>query len=149
MPTQRRRLGLTFKPTMTGGERGQSLLEHASLIAVVCLVIVGMQVYTKRAIQGRLKEGYELIGQRADQAARGRLKADDQKAEAEPGAVTPLFSPRWSNTTVTATFHDRSRQTLSPAGERVSTLLDHETLKAGGSVDDFSNKRLTEEKLFE
>lgn len=134
---------------MTGAERGQSLLEQASLIAVVCLVIVGMQVYAKRAIQGRLKEGYELVGQRADQVARGRLPTEEQKAEAEPGATTPLFSPKWSSTTVTLTFHERSRQTLTPDGERVSTLLDHSTLRSGGSVDRFSDKGLTEEKLFE
>lgn len=40
----------------TGKHKGQSTLEYAILIAVVISVIIGMEMYLKRAMQGRQKD---------------------------------------------------------------------------------------------
>ena len=130
-------------------KRGQSVLEYTVLIAVVCVVAVGSQVYAKRAVQGRLKQGVDMIGQRASNLAQGRQGRHPEQLEPEPGQVGTQFSPALSNFTVSGTIHQRSRTSLSTRGESASILLDHAVIRSDSSVDDFSNKKLTEEKLFE
>lgn len=131
--------------------RGQSVVEYSVLFGTVCAVMIGMQVYTKRAVQGRLKQGVDMIAERAGSLARGEQGRPEhqQQLEAEPGEVGAQFSPTLSNFTVTGTSHQRSRASLSTSGERASTLLDHATTQFSGGPDDFSNKKLTEEPLFE
>ena len=109
---------------MTRGANGaQSTVEYTVLIAVVCIVIVGVQVYTKRAVQGSLKAGADSVGEQ--------------------------FSPRWSNFTATTTTHLRAHNTFSSNGEGLSTLRDPEMTQHKGYVDNFSDRKLTEEGLFE
>ncbi len=48
---------------------GQSTLEYAVLIAVVAAAAIGMQIYVKRGLQGRLRQSADSIG---EQYAPGR-----------------------------------------------------------------------------
>ncbi len=42
---------------------GQSTLEYAVLIAVVAAAAIGMQIYVKRGIQGRLRQSADQVGE--------------------------------------------------------------------------------------
>lgn len=42
--------------------KAQSTLEYATLIAIVVAALIGMQVYMKRATQGRLRNATDEIG---------------------------------------------------------------------------------------
>jgi hypothetical protein len=44
-------------------KKGQSTLEYAILILIVIVALLAMQVYLKRALQGRMRESSENIGQ--------------------------------------------------------------------------------------
>lgn len=46
--------------------KGQSALEYAILLAVVVAVLVIMNVYIKRGVQGRFKESSDDIGEQFD-----------------------------------------------------------------------------------
>lgn len=104
-------------------QRGQSVLEYLIILAALCAVIVSMQVYTKRAVQGRWKASADAIG--------------------------PQFSARWSGFTTSTGTQQYLRNVLSEEGESSSTLLDHAVVNRSPYVDRFSDKTLTEEKLFE
>jgi hypothetical protein len=45
------------------GMRGQSTLEYALLIAVVLSGLLAVEIYAKRAVEGRLKSGADQIGE--------------------------------------------------------------------------------------
>ena len=134
-----------------GSSSGSGAIEYAVLLGAVAAVIVGMHVYAKRAVQGRLRQGVDMIADRASGLAQGKQgRGESQgKLDPEPGEAGVQFSPRWSRFSVTGTSHDRSRATLTQDGERVATLLDHAVSKTSGVVDDFSDKKMTEEGLFE
>lgn len=102
--------------------RGQSLVDYATLMAAVCFVLAGTAVYTKRAVQGRLKAGTDSLGEQ--------------------------FSPRWSNYAYTTTMHTRQSATQFTNGLRVSKEEDNAVSRLSDPyVDDFSNTRLTDERL--
>ncbi len=42
---------------------GQSTLEYAVLIAVVAAAAIGMQIYVKRGLQGRLRQSADQVGE--------------------------------------------------------------------------------------
>jgi len=44
-------------------KRGQSTLEYAVIIAVVAAVLISMQVYIKRGLQGKIKQSTDDIGE--------------------------------------------------------------------------------------
>jgi Flp pilus assembly pilin Flp len=46
--------------------KGQSLLEYAFLVAIVAAAFIGMQHYIKRSVQGRVKQGADIIGEPYD-----------------------------------------------------------------------------------
>ena len=74
---------------------GQSTLEYAVLIAVVAAAAIGMQIYVKRGIQGRLRQSADQVG---EQYAPGKTTStftthvDASRAEAttEPHEVPEI-----------------------------------------------------------
>jgi len=48
---------------MRVNKRAQGMLEYAVLIAIIVAVIVGMQVYVKRALQGKFKQTADQMGE--------------------------------------------------------------------------------------
>jgi len=50
-------------------KRGQSVVETAVLMLVIVGVLIAMQVYLKRGIQGRLRSGVDSIGEQYDPRA--------------------------------------------------------------------------------
>ena len=43
-------------------KKSQSILEYAVILSVIIAVIIAMQVYVKRAVQGRMKESADQVG---------------------------------------------------------------------------------------
>ena len=128
---------------MTNGRNNaQSLVEYALVLAVVFVAIVGMQVYFKGALQGRLKESVERIGTQ--------------------------FSPRWSRFDVKTVSHQHminvvNTDDIKAEGAWTTSTIDPDPppgmpkhaftvrtgIDGGGVLDDFSGKALNEEELFE
>lgn len=93
------------------------------LVAALCAALVGMQIYLKRAVQGSYKASADSIGEQ--------------------------FSSACSNYNYTTTVKSKRKETITPQGKMESKLLEPEIVYRSPFVDDFSNKKLTEEKLFE
>ena len=108
---------------MNGFKRASSMLEYCILIAVFCTAIAGMKIYLRRAVQGELKVYTDSIGGQ--------------------------FSSAWSDYTYTTKITSKRQETVTPQGETESKLLEPEKVIRSAYVDDFSNKKLTEEGLFE
>ena len=108
---------------MSGFKRASSILEYCILITVFCTALVGMQIYLKRAVQGELKAHTDSIGGQ--------------------------FSSAWSDYTYTTKITSKRQETITPQGEIESTLLEPFKTIRSAYVDDFSDKKLTEEGLFE
>jgi hypothetical protein len=48
------------------GFRGQSVLETTLLFSIITFALIAMQVYVKRAVQGRVRSGMDSIGTQYD-----------------------------------------------------------------------------------
>ncbi|MCM8782804.1 MAG: hypothetical protein NC909_00180 [Candidatus Omnitrophica bacterium] len=44
-------------------KRAQTLTEYAILLGIIATAIIAMQVYVKRGLQGRVKDGTDYLGQ--------------------------------------------------------------------------------------
>ena len=108
---------------MIGIKKGSIIFEHAVLLTAVCLAIVATQIYLKRAVQGRYKSSTDQIGEQ--------------------------FSGDWSNYAYITTMKSTREETLTTAGAAESKLLAPEIIHRSPYTDRFSDKKLTEEKLFE
>lgn len=108
---------------MIGSKRGNSIIEYSALIAIICAAIIAMQVYVKRAIQGRAKASSDIIGEQ--------------------------FSGDHSGYTNALIIDSTRKETITPQGETKAELLEPEVIYRSPYVDNFSDKKLTEEKLFE
>lgn len=129
---------------------GQAILESTLVTVALIIAIAGMAIYMKRAVAGRLHAGAKAIG--------------------EP------FSPRWSRYAYTTQSVQRVKNELDPTGESRTTILSDPRTGVNGSLtrvrgavdlapeealyditgadaqpymDDFSNKKLSEEATFE
>jgi len=97
-----------------GNRRGQSVAEYAILVGVVVAAIVGMQVYVKRSLQGKVK-----------------AVADSFATDAS-GVVSPLqYEPYYTGAGETETKVVRQKATEKmTAGGRISrTGIDEETTR--------------------
>lgn len=94
--------------------KGQTTLEYAILIAVVVAGLIGMQVYVKRGVQGRL-----------------RGASDDIGSQYSPEKVTSSFTTTTSST---------SNEVIS-AGETTTTVTQGDRERTGReSVEDLSQE---------
>ena len=108
---------------MIGFKQGSSIMEYAVLIALFCAVVLGIQVYIKRAVQGNLSTSAKSLGEQ--------------------------FSAEWSNYTYEQTIKSERKETVESDGSARSELQEPELMHNSGYVDNFSDKRLVDEKLFE
>ncbi len=49
--------------------RGQSVAEYAVVFGVVIAAVVGMQIYVKRGLQGKMRDATDFVGARLGQSA--------------------------------------------------------------------------------
>jgi len=107
---------------MPGSKRGNAIAEYSLFIAIICVVIISMQIYVKRAIQGRAKASTDMVGE--------QFSADNSS---------------YLNATIVKSTR---KETTTPQGEAKSELLAPEIIWSGPYTDRFSDKKLTEETLF-
>lgn len=103
------------------GNKGQSALEYAILIAVVVAALLAMQIYIKRGAMGRLKSASDDIGSQ--------------------------FSPTKTQSTFTSSTFRQSKETVLTNGLTNSVLLAPETSTKIG--EEKITGTLTNETLFE
>lgn len=101
--------------------QGQSSVEYALLIAVIVAALMGMQVYAKRGLSGKLRSASDSIGE-----------------QYAPGATTGKFTTTIaSNTTTTSKLvKDRDIGGGQKADVMVTTtIIHHESSNKSGSED--------------
>lgn len=102
-----------------------TIIEYSFFIALFIAAIAVMQIYLKRAMQGRIKGA-------TDNLSGGQL-----------------FSPSVSRYRQVVSSSSKTEEITTPQGESVSTLLEPSVTSTEPFVDDFSGKKLKEEGLFE
>lgn len=102
-----------------------TIIEYSFFIAFFIAAIGMMQIYLKRAMQGRIKGATQNIG------------------------GGDLFSPTFSSYKQVVSSGSKIEEIITPQGESVSTLLEPSVTLTESSIDDFSDKKLREEGLFE
>lgn len=102
-----------------------TIIEYSFFIALFIAAIAVMQIYLKRAMQGRIKG------------------ATDNLSGGE------LFSPELSRYRQVVSSNSKTEEITTPQGESVSTLFEPSVTSTEPFVDDFSGKKLKEEGLFE
>lgn len=107
---------------MDGNNKGSAILEYGLFIAIFISAVVAMQIYIKRAIAGKFKASTDAIGEQ--------------------------FSSSLSNYSYTRKITSQSEERVTPEGETVSTLLEPTINIVSPYTDNFSDKKLSEEKLF-
>ncbi len=103
--------------------RAQASLEYALLAALIIAALVGMQVYIKRSVAGKIKDS-------TDQVSGGNL-----------------FSANSSNYQYSFNSSSVSHDIVLPDGGSTSNL-DEPEMKRFNSSDDFSGVQLHDEELF-
>lgn len=100
-------------------KRGQSTAEYAILIGVVIAAVVGMQVYVKRGLQGKVKDVTDNVG--------------FGLRDAGYTALTSQYEPYYAKSDFTVS-QGRTETTDVQAGYKVKRTVDRdETLRTGSS----------------
>lgn len=105
--------------------KAQSIMEYAVLVALFITAIVAMQIYLKRSFQGYIKRSTDT------------LSAGEQ------------FSSSLSNYTKVIKSSSKIKEKITPKGETKAELLEPSISITQTFRDDFSDKKLTEEGLFQ
>ena len=74
-------------------KKGQGTLEYAVIIAVVVGALLAMQVYVKRAVQGRLRQASNDIGDQFSTAGRFETIASSDSTTDETSAPVSRIAP--------------------------------------------------------
>ena len=110
--------------TKTGStKRGFAALEAVFFTTAALIAFTSLAAYLKMSAQGRMKSQADAYG-------------------------TP-FSPAWSNYSTTTHVYERTKNSVSPTGETESVLLDDAITDQRGYFDDFSNKGIDQESLYQ
>jgi hypothetical protein len=110
---------------MAGRNKATSIIEYSVFIALFVAALTAMQIYVKRAMQGRIRGVAQNIG------------------------GGDLFSPELSRYRQVTSSSSVTEETTTPDGKSVSTLLEPSVTLAEPFTDDFSGTGLREEGLFE
>lgn len=110
---------------MAGKNKAASIIEYSVFIAVFVAAIAAMQIYVKRAMQGRIRGVAQNIG------------------------GGDLFSPAYSRYRQVTSSSSVTEETTTPEGKSVSALLEPSVTLTEPSTDDFSGRKLTQGGLFE
>lgn len=113
----------TLHRMMPGKIKAQTILEYSLLVALFIAAVVATQIYLKRGFQGSLKRSTDTI------------------------SLGEQFSTSLSNHTMTVKSKAKTKETITPQGEIRTEFLEPE-ITATTALDDFSDKKLTEEELF-
>ena len=142
-------------------KKGQSVLEYAILVGVVIAVIIAIQLYIKRAVQGNLKARSDAIGDQFTTATDYTTENIQQTARREAYQTDTLDPAEVSKSeiiaaadgqAVKAQVTEYSRATDYKGAELSSS--DYVTADAGGTAalgvhGSFDSGKLSETTLFD
>ena len=94
--------------------KGQSTAEYAIVIGLVIAAAVGMQIYVKRGIQGKVKDATDFT----DEAAKDML-------------ITKQYEPYYSQSDLNSTRAETSSQNTATGGKVTRTLTKDEASRLG------------------
>ena len=84
--------------------RGQSVLEYSLMVVVLIVVILAMNVYFKRALQGRWKETSDQVGKQFTTNEFYTIETRQQSAREEVtgtnGEITDTTGPNWTRSSI-------------------------------------------------
>lgn len=103
---------------------GQAIIEYSALIAISIAALVVMQIYLKRSFGGYFKQNTD------------RFSGGQQ------------FSPELSRYTQVTKSSSKTQETVTEQGQTENRMLEDSITQTEPFMDDFSDKKLTEEKLF-
>ena len=143
-------------------QRGQSVLEYALLLGVVIAVIVALQLYFKRGLQGRWKEASDQIGEQFTTNETYTIQTRQQSSREETtGTANEINANNWSQSKVLSALPGGIS-----AGDIIGKLDGAETVYAGhettrrdyvtptgnrtlGAHGTFDSGRISQKKLFD
>lgn len=112
---------------------GQSVLEYATLITVVVLVVIFGSLYFKRGLQGRWKESSDQIGEQFTTGEKYTVETRQQSAREEvTGTSGEITSGNWSRSAVLDTLPQVGTSpvvTIAGVGGKESGYTGHETTR--------------------
>ena len=126
--------------------KGQSVLEFALLLGVVIVVILVMQVFVKRGLQGRLKESADSMGTQFSAGGtttmQNRTMTSDQAISEETGTKGTTLSDLGYNGTVKGTMQYQAYSASSRTGGNTTSTSQERTNSVKQEVfqyDDLQN----------
>jgi len=139
--------------------RGQSAIELAMLIVVVAAVIVAIQLYFKRGLEGRWKDASDQIGSQFTTAETYTIQTRQQSARDEAvGTAGEIAADNWQNSTIRGAMPTEMTpggvggKEAAYAGHEV-TQTDYVTQSVGagliGTHGTFSSGQMSTKKLFD
>ena len=89
--------------------KGQSTLEYAVLIIIIIGALLSIQVYVKRAVQGRMRSSADDIGEQYSDGNQNYTKTSASHSETEDTFIngvtkSKLTAPETSNTTINSSI---------------------------------------------
>ena len=106
-----------------GRGKAQSITEYAILLSIVALVFVGMQIYVRRGLQGRLRDTSDFI----TAAMKEKVGPRPPGAAADAKEYTNQFEPDYRQSVKEITQHSSLRQRLLEGGNRIKFYDQDET----------------------
>ena len=109
-------------------KRAQSILEYAVLVACFIAAVIGMQIYVKRGIQGRLRAAADDLGQQyapknTDSTMTLNVKSDTF-TEVNTKEIEPTTGKKYYESTTNTTINETQTQSGSEtAGEPEPSLF--------------------------
>ena len=138
-------------------KKGQNILEYTLLIAAIVAALVALQIYVKRAVQGKLKQGSDQIGEQFTTAQTNTIQTISQSARQEKTVVdiTNGLGTEWSRSEIAD-----SGKAFVPGAAKAGAYQGYEVNKtdyvdatagggALGSHGTFQSGKISDVKLFE
>ncbi|TAN61410.1 hypothetical protein EPN16_03250 [bacterium] len=133
-------------------KKGQGILEYAMILSIVVAVIVAIQIYVKRALEGKFKQSADQIGEQFTAAQNYTIQTVSQSARREQTlANLTVGTGGWTRSQI----QDSSAWTpanYTYAGYE-ATQTDYVTAQAGsgqrGAHGTFDSGKISNVSLFE
>ena len=139
-------------------KKGQSMLEYAILMGVIIAVIVALQVYVRRAVQGKFKDSADSIGDQFSTREAYTVQTIQQSARKDQTlgfGTEPADGEAWSQSqiaTVDESFVPEEAKVTEYKGYE-KTTTDYVTAEKGsgavGTHGTFASGVLSEKTLFD
>jgi Flp pilus assembly pilin Flp len=136
-------------------KKGQGILEYAMILSIVVAVIVAIQLYVKRALEGKFKQSADQIGEQFTTAETYTIETQSQSARKEQtlAGLTP-GTQGWTRSEIqgAGAFSTPVGAKVTYTGNEISKT-DYVVQNIGGNVagahGTFASGKIGDKKLFE